>query len=222
MVTDRAAAVAGQARRWRAVEFAGLYVGVPLLPAFVLPPDAMYPLLFAMTAIGAGLLGFTRGFSWLELVRGWRAIDWGLVALAAAATALVAALLVWWLVPHQAFLLPRRLTGLWLAILALYPLLSVLPQELIFRPLFFRRYGLLFPRRDAALLTNAALFGFAHLMFWNWPAVLMTFAGGLIFARGYLGPGGFATAVVLHAVCGGIVFTSGLGTFFYHGAVPVG
>ena len=28
-------------------------------------------------------------------------------------------------------------------------------------------------------------------------------------------------AVVLHAVCGGIVFTSGLGTFFYHGAVPL-
>ena len=64
-----------------------------------------------------------------------------------AATAAVAALLVWWLVPQQALSLPRRATGLWLAIMALYPLLSALPQELLFRPLFFRRYGALFPSR---------------------------------------------------------------------------
>ena len=51
-------------------------------------------------------------------------------------------------------------------------------------------------------------------------AVALTVAGGLIFAQAYLGRGGFALAVVLHAVCGAIVFTSGLGAFFYHGAVP--
>jgi len=52
-----------------------------------------------------------------------------------------------------------------------------------------------------------------------WVALVLTFAGGLIFARGYLGRGGFALALVLHAVCGWIIFTSGLGSFFYHGAV---
>ena len=58
-------------------------------------------------------------------------------------------------------------------------------------------------------------------MFWNWVAPALTLAGGLIFAWAYLRRGGFALAVVLHSVCGGIVFTSGLGTFFYHGAVPL-
>jgi membrane protease YdiL (CAAX protease family) len=106
-------------------------------------------------------------------------------------------------------------------ILTLYPLLSALPQELVFRPLFFRRYGALFPGTAAAVACNALVFGLAHLMFWNWVALALTVAGGLIFARAYLGRGGFAMAVVLHAVCGAIIFTSGLGTFFYHGAVPL-
>jgi hypothetical protein len=43
----------------------------------------------------------------------------------------------------------------------------------------------------------------------------------VIFAQAYLGRGGFALAVGRHAACGAIIFTSGLGTFFYHGAVAL-
>ena len=43
--------------------------------------------------------------------------------------------------------------------------------------------------------------------------------GITLFAAAYLGRGGFALAVVLHAVAGAILFTSGLGGFFYHGAI---
>lgn len=45
--------------------------------------------------------------------------------------------------PH---LSPERLRFLVL-LWCLYPLLSALPQELIFRALFFHRYGRLFPTR---------------------------------------------------------------------------
>ena len=174
-----------------------------------------------MTALGLVLLARTPGFRWRELATGWDRIDWGHVGLVAAGTAAVCAVAVWLLVPEQALALPRRMPGLWLMILVLYPILSALPQELLFRPLFFRRYAALFPGASAALAANAFLFGFAHLMFWNWVAVVLSAAGGLIFAHGYLARGGFPMAVALHAVCGAIVFTSGLGTFFYHGAVPV-
>jgi uncharacterized protein len=119
----------------------------------------------------------------------------------------------------MALSLPRRAPELWLMIMALYPLLSALPQELVFRPLFFRRYGDRFPGGSIALLANGALFGLAHLMFWNWPAVLLSTADGPIFAHAYARRGSFPLAVVLHAICGAIIFTSGLGTFFYHGAV---
>jgi len=206
---------------WRAVEFAGLYLGLPLVLALAMPPDWMWPVLGAATLLGLVLLAVTPGFAWGELLRGWRGFDWGYVALVAAGTAAVAVLLVWWLVPWQAFVLPRRATELWLMILVLYPFLSALPQELVFRPLFFRRYGALFPDPRVAVAANGLLFGLAHLMFWNWVAMALTVAGGLIFARAYLGRNGFLMAVVLHAVCGAIVFTTGLGSFFYHGAVPL-
>jgi membrane protease YdiL (CAAX protease family) len=209
-----------RARAGRAAEFVALYLGLPLLMAFVFPPDWVWPVLAGATALGLALLALTPGFRWGELAGGWRRIAWGQVALVGAATAAAAGVLVWLLVPGQAFALPRRATELWLLILAFYPVLSALPQELLFRPLFFRRYGALFPGRDAAVAANALVFGLAHLFFWNWVALVLTTAGGLIFARAYLGPGGFAAAVVLHALCGAIIFTSGLGTFFYHGAVP--
>jgi len=217
MATSDGAGTAG--RVGRAVEFAALYAGVPLVLALAAPASWLRPVLLAMTAVALALLAVTPGFGWRELGRGWGRLDWRWIAAVAAATALVAALLVWALVPGQALMLPRRAPGLWLAILLLYPLLSALPQEIIFRVLFFRRYGALFPDRRMAVAVNGLVFALAHLMFWNWVALLLTGAGGLIFARAYLGRGGFALAVALHAVCGWIVFTSGLGTFFYHGAV---
>jgi membrane protease YdiL (CAAX protease family) len=203
-------------REGRKVEFGALYVGAPLAMALAMPPDWLWPVFWTVTLAALALLALTPGFDWRELVRG--GVAWGEVALVAAATAAAAGVLVWLLLPGQAFMLPRRAPGLWVAILLLYPLLSALPQELVFRALFFRRYGGLFAGREVAVAVNALGFGLAHLMFWNWVAAALTVAGGAIFARGYLRRG-FLQAVVLHAVAGGIIFTSGLGVFFYHGAV---
>jgi membrane protease YdiL (CAAX protease family) len=201
-----------------ATEFVLLYLGLPLVMALALPPDWMWPVLFGVTAVALALLARTPGFRSGELLRG--RIAWGQVALVALATAVACTALVWWLAPGRFLSLPRRSTELWLMIMALYPFLSALPQELIFRALYFRRYGALFPSRTAAVAVNAVVFALAHLMFWNWVALALCLAGGLIFALAYLGRGGFPQAVVLHAVCGAIMFTAGLGTFFYHGAVP--
>ena len=204
------------ARARRAAEFLALYLGGPLAMALAMPPDRLWPAFLGVTLVALVLLARTPGFDWRELARG--GVAWGEVALVAAVTAVVAAGLVWLLVPGQALALPRRAPGLWVAIMLLYPFLSALPQELVFRVLFFRRYGGLFDGRRVAVAVNAAGFGLAHLMFWNWVAAALTVAGGVIFARAYLRRG-FVQAVLLHAIAGGIIFTSGLGSFFYHGAV---
>lgn len=204
------------ARAWRRAEFAGLFIGLPLALALVFPPDWVWRVLVAATVVALLLLARTPGFHWRSLAEG--AVDWRRVGALALVTAVAASGLVWLLVPGQALMLPRRSLELWLAIMALYPLLSALPQELLFRPLFFHRYGDLFPSARAAVLTNGAVFGLAHLMFWNWVAVAMTAVGGVLFAEAYRRHG-FPTAVVMHAVAGCIIFTSGLGSFFYHGAV---
>jgi uncharacterized protein len=205
----------------RLAEFAAIFLVGPLVLALLLPPDALFPALLSTALVAAILLTLTPGFRWRELASGFRAVEARLVAMVSGATAVTCTGLVFWLVPEQWLFLPRRLPDLWLMIVLLYPLLSALPQELIFRLLFFRRYGWLLPEPRLAIPVNAAVFALGHLMFWNWPALVLTFAGGWVFAWAYLRGGGFWSAVVLHAVAGAILFTTGLGTFFYHGDVPV-
>ena len=119
--------------------------------------------------------------------------------------------------PDAAFFLaihrPEMLAFIWIG----YPLLSALPQELLFRPLFFRRYHAILPDGRAAYLLNAAVFSFAHLMYWSWIVAVMTFAGGLLFTWAYRRRGSFFYAVLLHAIAGNIIFAVGTGCLFLLG-----
>lgn len=202
-----------------AVEFALLYVAAPIAMALAMPPAWLHRVFLGVIAVSVVLLSLTPGFRWRELGKGWRSIDWREVGLVALLTAVASLVFVLWLVPGQLFRLPRQAPELWLMIMLLYPILSALPQEVVFRVLFFRRYGALFPDARVTMLLNGVAFALAHLLFWNPVTLSMSFVGGILFARGYLGRGGFAAAVVMHAICGLIVFTSGLGVYFYHGAI---
>ncbi len=206
----------GSARLW--AEFLILFCGVPLLLAFALPPTAMFTVLGVFTAAGVVLLARTDGFRWAELIVPGR-FSWRAVFGFALSVAVLSSGAVLVLFPGNFLMLQRQAPELWLMIMVLYPLVSAVPQELIFRPLFFRRYGSLFPDRNVAILANAALFALAHLMYQSGLVLAMTFAGGLAFAWAYQVRGSFILACVLHAVAGQIVFTSGLGILFYSGAV---
>ena len=90
----------------------------------------------------------------------------------------------------------------------------------VFRPLFFRRYEAILTRRaDVAILLNASVFSFAHLMYWSWVVAGMTWVGGLIFAYSYRMRGNFPEAVIAHSLAGIVIFALGLGVFFYSGNV---
>lgn len=204
-------------RLW--VEIVAFYGGVPVAMAVALPASAMFNVLLGFTALGLVLLHLTPGFHWDELLRGWGRIDWRFVAVFAAGTAVVATAVVLVMQPGAFLFLARQRPEMLAVILLLYPLVSALPQEVIFRPLFFRRYGEILPRGNTALMLNAAIFSLAHLLYWNWVVAVMTFVGGLAFAWAYEVRRSFATAVVLHAVGGGIIFAAGLGIFFYTGNI---
>ncbi|MBW4981035.1 CPBP family intramembrane metalloprotease [Mameliella sp. CS4] len=210
-----------EARRvWLWVEFACFFAVIPAVIALAFPPDMMFPLLFGFTALGVVLLHITPGFDWRSLGIGAARVDWRLVAGFAAVTAVTGYAVVQMTAPEAAFALIRLNPALMLMIAALYPFLSALPQELVFRPLFFRRYGGLLPGGTwPPLVLNATLFSFAHLMYWSWIVAGMTFFGGLAFAWAYERRGSFAEAVVLHAIAGVILFALGLGVFFYSGNV---
>ncbi len=201
------------------LEFGLFFIGVPLVIAVVFPPNWMFPALFASTGLGILLLHWTPGFRWAELRYGWRNWSWIEVLLFTVAMTLLCSGLIYATRPDVAFGLliyrPEMLAFIWVG----YPILSALPQELLFRPLFFRRYHAILPDGRSGYVLNAGIFSFAHLMYWSWIVAVMTFAGGLLFAWAYKKRGSFFYAVLLHAIAGNIIFAVGLGVYFYSGNV---
>ena len=121
------------------------------------------------------------------------------------------------LLPHLFLSLPREHPILWLAIMVLYPVLSVWPQEVIFRRFLFHRYARVFGE-TGVVLASALAFGFAHVIFLNPIAVTLTTAGGAMFAWNYARERSLYLACMEHALYGCLIFTIGLGQFFYTGA----
>ncbi len=216
MVTDTTDTI--RPRTWLWIEFAALYIGAPLVIAIFLPHGMLFPALAVFSIAGLMLLWRTGGFDWRSLVSGWGRVPW----LFALAFTLGVGLIGWAIIAATNPDYLRRLTPERLRLLAmiwvLYPLLSALPQELIFRPLFFHRFGSLFSDVRVAVVMNAAIFSFAHLMYWSAVVATMTFVGGLIFALAYLWRG-FASAWLLHALAGNMLFTTGMGYYFWTGNV---
>ena len=200
-------------------EALALYVAAPLAMAVFVPPRWLFPVLGGFMLLALALLWQAGGFDWRGLLRGWRRVPWGeALALALGTLALCAGILAL-LRPEALFHFARTRPQFLLVIWTLYPLLSALPQELVYRPLFFHRYAAILPRdRRAAALLNAGAFSLAHLMYWSPLVLALTFAGGLVFARAYLRHG-FPAAWVLHAVAGNALFAAGMGVWFYSGNV---
>lgn len=201
------------------IEFGLFFVAAPLLIAVFLPATVMFTALFALTAIGLVLLHATDGFHWRDLRYGWSAINWWKVAKFAAMMLALCLLVISVFAPDQMFSLLKRDARLMVMIFLLYPLVSALPQEIVYRPLFFRRYGAILPAGQGGLILNAGLFSMAHLMYWSWIVAAMTFAGGLVFAWAYEKQQNFPLAVVLHGIAGNLIFLTGLGLYFYSGNV---
>jgi membrane protease YdiL (CAAX protease family) len=115
--------------------------------------------------------------------------------------------------PGSLFAFPLRHPLAWAAFLGWYPLLSALPQEIIFRAFFFSRYRSLFGDGRWLVAGSALAFGFAHLAFHNPVAVALTLPAGLMFARTYRRTGTLLFVSLEHALYGCLVFTIGLGPF---------
>jgi uncharacterized protein len=124
----------------------------------------------------------------------------------------------WLMVPEHFFAFPKERPAMWAMVMLLYPLLSVLPQEFLYRSFFLRRYQAIMSPAALALL-SALLFGWVHIVLHNWVAVVFSAIGGVMFTRSYQQTQSLAAAVLEHALYGCTIFTVGLGVFFYHGFV---
>ena len=208
--------------RLRWAEWAIVFVGFPIGLYFVRYEFAPW---IIPTLVGTGALCFVvlwrdPSFDRSHLGTG-REFRRGLLRIARTflpAAALVS-LAVWVLRPDLLFEFPKSNPKLWVAVLVLYPLLSVYPQELIFRAFFFHRYRVLFGSDRALCLASAAVFGLAHLFFANWLAPTLTTLGGWLFARTYARGGSTVQASLEHGLWGDFLFTLGLGFYFWGGSI---
>lgn len=103
---------------------------------------------------------------------------------------------------------------LFLLLLVLYPLLSVIPQEVLYREFFFKRYAFKL-HTNTQLLLNALIFMWAHMVFGNSVVFGLTFIAGVLFAHTYLKSRSFILVCVEHTLYGYLLFVSGLGELFF-------
>lgn len=203
----------------RLAEFIALYAGLPLV-LFVWPrPGVLIPGLIAGAAACITILRHDPAFDRRRLL-GLRAIAGHARSIVALAVLGAAAMFAGtaFAEPDRLLWLVRHRPGLWAVIMVGYPLLSVYPQEVIYRAFLMHRYRVVFPRRWTMIAASAAAFGFGHVMFQNWLAIAMTFAGGALFAWRYDRSRSLAVAWLEHAVWGCLIFTIGLGSYFFLGA----
>lgn len=216
--------VADRTLFWRRLECVAIYLIAPLVMAGLVATGAIsarnIPNAFAaLFVVALVLTALTPGFSLRRLLLSNPVADWKFMLMFFGLTVVVTVGLTYWLVPGRLFSMPRHAPDLWQRIMIYYPILSVLPQGIIYRTLFFERYRVLFPSNAVAIGVHALAFGLGHLFFLNWVAVTLTVAGGAAFGWAYLERRSFWFANLLHAFAGWCVFTAGLGSYFYHGAI---
>ncbi len=119
---------------------------------------------------------------------------------------------IWY--PHTFFQLLSKEPKIFLALLVLYPFLSVIPQELLYREFFFKRYAFKL-HTNTLLILNALLFMWAHIVFGNSMVLALTLIAGLLFVHTYLKSRSFLLVCVEHTLYGYLLFVSGLGELFF-------
>ena len=207
-------------RLWLATEFALFFLLTPAALAFYPTRWDGHVCLWLFSLYALFVLTRAPDFSWRRLWngKGWNATHkkQALIRFAIATAAIIIFTCV--IAPERLFSFPLRRPGLWLIVMVLYPILSALPQELVFRSFFFRRYEKLFPNQAAMIVMNAFLFGFIHVMFHNWVSPLLSAVAGGLFAISYTQHRSLKWAALEHAAYGCMVFTCGIGFYFLVGA----
>ena len=209
-------------RIWLITELLFLVIGLPALLFAVLPLKLLLPIIWAAALYGYGITRYTLPDS-LAAWWGRSDITWVNLKPILRRFLLNAALLTlatWYFAPQLLFNFILNQPLFWLVIMILYPILSVIPQEIIFRSFFFSRYATIFPKPWMMILASGFAFSLAHILFHNWIAPVLCLAGGVIFASTYQRHPSLLLVSLEHALYGDFLFTVGLGRYFYHGVVP--
>jgi len=201
------------------LEFLLLFIAMPVLMFYRIVPNVPIPYLIVVALGAMVILRRDRNFD-VDTLLSTRGVapNLPLLLLRDVVFLIFLALAVRIFAPQLLFSLMKRSLGLWVLIMVFYPLVSVYPQELLYRAFFFHRYRPVFGSGWPMFIASACAFGFAHVIFGNWIAVALCVIGGLLFALTYQNSRSLLLTCIDHALFGNFLFTIGLGQFFYHGS----
>jgi membrane protease YdiL (CAAX protease family) len=117
------------------------------------------------------------------------------------------------------FNFPRTNFNIWVMVMIFYPVLSVYPQEILYRSFIQHRYQSIFYNPSLFIIASGVAFGYMHIVFGNWLAPILSGVGGILFSITYVRTKSILFPVLEHGLWGDLIFTIGLGSYFYSGAI---
>ena len=197
-------------------EFVLLFFGIPLFiyldEDFIHPSIIILPVLLFIFLV----LRRTTDFQWKELVR-WgikrpTLVKSGLILLVCT---LITLGYVYFFDRENLFNLPRANPWIFVAMCLFYPVFSAFGQEIIYRTFLYKRYSRIFPRGWHFVLASGIAFSFLHMVYYDPVSMILTFIGGLYFARVYQLIRSVLFSSVLHGLFGMMIFGVGMGQYFW-------
>jgi uncharacterized protein len=201
------------------LEVATVFVGLPIVVGVFMPPALWLPSLWLVALVAAWRSARdtpSRPTSYLASIDRQALRRIGLRFIASSVLLVVAMAIV---APARLFDSARPPLTYWFAFLVLYPLLSVLAQEQLYRRYLFQRFRELNLSAGQTVWASAIAFAAMHAIYRNSVAVLLTLIGGWFFADTYRRTESLRLVCLEHALYGNLLFATGLWPFFSHEAV---
>ena len=193
------------------LEFFFIFLILPSAIFFLDSSLIVFLTLYLVFTLSLVILYFDKSFSFTSLRK---KVDWKFIIIFSLIFLSLSFFYVILVDKDLLFIFPKTNFELWLLVILIYPFLSVIPQEIVYRVFFFQRY---FPNERSfyfLTLLNMIVFSYGHIVFNNVHAILITAIVSPIFTYAYLKKS-FFTCIVLHALGGQIIFTLGLGKYFF-------
>ena len=193
------------------LEFFFIFLILPSAIFFLDSSIIVFLTLYLVFTLSIVILYFDKSFSFTSLRK---KVDWEFIIIFSIIFLSLGFFYVILVDKDLLFIFPKTNFELWLLVILIYPFLSVIPQEIVYRVFFFQRY---FPNERSfyfLTLLNMIVFSYGHIVFNNVHAILITAIVSPVFTYAYLKKS-FFTCIILHALGGQIIFTLGLGKYFF-------
>jgi len=130
-------------------------------------------------------------------------------------TSLLLTLIVYIFENNNFMNLPKRNFMIWIILCIFYPVFSAFMQEIVYRLFLFKRYKTLFKKDWILIIACAFVFSFVHIFYFNVISIILTFILGLYLAYLYSKTSSILLTSIIHGFYGDLIFTIGLGQYFW-------